>query len=27
VVAAMDAVRNRGKDPLFPDVMISVGVR
>lgn len=27
VVAAMDAVRNRGKDPLFPEVMISVGVR
>jgi biopolymer transport protein TolR len=27
VVAAMDAVRTRGKDPLFPDVMISVGVR
>ena len=27
VVAAMDAVRNKGKDPLFPDVMISVGVR
>ena len=27
VVAAMDAVRNRGKDSLFPDVMISVGVR
>jgi biopolymer transport protein TolR len=27
VVAAMDAVRNRGKEPLFPDVMISVGVR
>ena len=27
VVAAMDAVRSRGKDPLFPDVMISVGVR
>ena len=27
VVAAMDAVRNHGKDPLFPDVMISVGVR
>ncbi|MEY4576038.1 MAG: hypothetical protein RL701_741 [Pseudomonadota bacterium] len=27
VVSAMDAVRNRGKDALFPDVMISVGVR
>ena len=27
VVAAMDAVRNRGKDPLFPDVIISLGVR
>jgi len=27
VVAAMDAVRNRGKEVLFPDVMISVGVR
>jgi len=27
VVAAMDAVRSRGKDQLFPDVMISVGVR
>jgi biopolymer transport protein TolR len=27
VVSAMDAVRNKGKDPLFPDVMISVGVR
>jgi biopolymer transport protein ExbD len=27
VVAAMDAVRNRGKDALFPDVMVSVGVR
>jgi biopolymer transport protein TolR len=27
VVAAMDAVRNRGKESLFPDVMISVGVR
>jgi biopolymer transport protein ExbD len=27
VVAAMDAVRNRGKEPLFPEVMISVGVR
>jgi len=27
VVSAMDAVRNRGKEPLFPDVMISVGVR
>jgi biopolymer transport protein TolR len=27
VVAAMDAVRTKGKDPLFPDVLISVGVR
>ncbi|HKU37225.1 MAG TPA: biopolymer transporter ExbD [Polyangiales bacterium] len=27
VVAAMDAVRSKGKDPLFPDVLISVGVR
>ena len=27
VVSAMDAVRNKGKDQLFPDVMISVGVR
>jgi len=27
VVAAMDAVRSRGKDPLFPDVLISVGIR
>jgi biopolymer transport protein TolR len=27
IVAAMDAVRNKGKEPLFPDVLISVGVR
>jgi len=27
VVAAMDAVRTRGTDALFPDVLISVGVR
>lgn len=27
VVAAMDAVRTKGKDPLFPDVLISVGIR
>lgn len=27
VVAAMDAVRNEGEDELFPDVLISVGVR
>lgn len=27
VVAAMDAVRTKGNDQLFPDVLISVGVR
>jgi biopolymer transport protein TolR len=27
VVAAMDAVRSKGKDELFPDVLISVGIR
>ena len=27
IVAAMDAVRTEGDDELFPDVMISVGVR
>jgi biopolymer transport protein TolR len=27
VVTAMDAVRGKGKDTLFPDVMISVGIR
>jgi biopolymer transport protein TolR len=27
VVSAMDAVRSRGNDALFPDVLISVGVR
>ena len=27
VVAAMDAVRTKGKDQLFPDVLISVGIR
>ena len=27
VVAAMDAVRTKGTEPLFPDVLISVGVR
>jgi len=27
VVAAMDAVRNKGKDELFPDLMLSAGVR
>jgi biopolymer transport protein ExbD len=27
VVSAMDAVRTKGKDPLFPDVLISVGIR
>ncbi len=27
VVNAMDAVRNKGKDELFPDLMLSAGVR
>jgi len=27
VVAAMDAVRSKGKEELFPDVLISVGIR
>jgi biopolymer transport protein ExbD len=27
IVAAMDAVRGKGKDDLFPNVMVSVGIR
>jgi biopolymer transport protein TolR len=27
LVAAMDAVRSKGKDDLFPNVMVSVGIR
>jgi biopolymer transport protein ExbD len=27
VIAAMDAVRNKAKQQLFPNVMVSVGIR
>jgi biopolymer transport protein ExbD len=27
IVAAMDAVRTKGQEELFPNVMVSVGIR